>query len=60
VADEFLTTPELAQRLGVHPWTIKKMRQELGLPSYTWGLRTRRYRWSEVEAWMIQQREEML
>lgn len=51
---EILTESELAERLNISIWTVRKWRLNLGLPH----LRTARrifYRWDTVEKWMSDQ-----
>lgn len=47
----YLTRRQLADRLGCGLSTIDKF-VRLGMPSYTWGIRTRRFRLSECERWL--------
>lgn len=54
--DEYLTAEQVAVRLVVKPtWVGEKARLGI-IPSYKIG-HYRRYRWSEVEAWMKQSQE---
>lgn len=46
-----LTEKELADRLGLSPWTIRKWRLEGGLPHLQVGRRVF-YRLQSVEEWM--------
>jgi excisionase family DNA binding protein len=53
----YLTRRQLAERLGIGLSTVDKF-VRLGMPSYTWGIRTRRFRVSECERW-LRERETM-
>jgi excisionase family DNA binding protein len=48
--ERYLTAGELAQLMGVSVRTIKRWTSE-GMPSETWGMRTRRYLPSRCIAW---------
>ena len=48
---KILTEKELAERLGLSPWTIRKWRLQGGLPHIQVGRRIF-YRLEAVEAWM--------
>jgi phage terminase Nu1 subunit (DNA packaging protein) len=50
VLERYVTAGELAQLMGVSVRTIKRWTAE-GMPSETWGMRTRRYLASEAVAW---------
>ena len=47
----YINRQQLAQRLGVGLTTVDAWRVE-GMPSHTWGLRVRRFRFSECEQWL--------
>lgn len=49
--EPYLSRKQLAKRLGVGLTTVDKLVKE-GLPSETWGLRTRRFQMSKVSAWL--------
>lgn len=49
--EPWLTRAELAQALHLHVTTIDRLVKE-GMPSETWGLRSRRFLLSRVEAWL--------
>lgn len=52
MAADFLTTNELAERLGVKPVTIRRWRQEgTGPTAHRFSNRLTRYRLEDVEAW---------
>jgi hypothetical protein len=48
--EPYVDVPTLAKLLGVAPVTIARM-VRAGMPSETWGVRTRRFRPSEAIAW---------
>lgn len=48
--ERYVTAAELAEIMGVSVRTIKRMVAE-GMPSETWGRRTRRFRPSVAIAW---------
>jgi|1185.fasta_scaffold990747_2 hypothetical protein len=48
--ERYVTAGELAQQMGVSVRTIKRWTGE-GMPSETWGMRTRRYLPSQAVAW---------
>jgi phage terminase Nu1 subunit (DNA packaging protein) len=48
--ERHVTTHELAEIMGVSVSTIKRMRLD-GMPSVTWGRRTRRYLPSKALQW---------
>ena len=55
IADEVLRTPqEIARIMRVHVATVRRYREEEGLPFYRLGGKDGkvRYKLSEVEAWM--------
>lgn len=49
--ERYLSRRELADRLGIGLKSVDKLVNE-GLPSHTWGLRTRKFLWSEVRRWL--------
>ena len=51
-AREFLTSEQLAERLGVCTKSIKTMVRRDGLPMHIVGPRLQRFLWSEVEQWL--------
>lgn len=53
--ERYLTRRELATLMGVSLSTIDLMVKE-GMPSVTWGRRTRRFRASTAIAWAQEQR----
>jgi excisionase family DNA binding protein len=53
----YLTRRQLADRLGLGLSTVDKF-VRLGMPSMTWGIRTRRFQLSAVERW-LRERERM-
>lgn len=48
--ERYVTRPELAQMMGVSVATVDRLVAE-GMPSVTWGRRTRRFRASIAIAW---------
>jgi excisionase family DNA binding protein len=48
--EDYLSREELATLMGVHVKTIDRMVAK-GMPSETWGIRTRKFRASVVLAW---------
>ncbi len=48
--EPFLTRQQLSEVMGVSIGTIDNLRRE-GMPSTTWGKRTRRFRASAAIAW---------
>jgi len=48
--ERYITADELADAMGVSRSTVKRW-VRAGVPSETWGMRVRRFRLSEVEAW---------
>ena len=48
--ERYVDTRELADLMGVSPTTVKRW-VAAGVPSETWGMRTRRFRLSEVIEW---------
>jgi excisionase family DNA binding protein len=48
--EPYLTRQQLAALMGVHVTTIDRMVKQ-GMPSETWGLRSRRFRASTAIAW---------
>ncbi len=51
MSERYVDARELAATLGVSVATVKRW-TAAGAPSETWGMRVRRYRVSEVEAWL--------
>jgi hypothetical protein len=49
--ERYLGRRELADRLGIGLTSLDKLVSE-GLPSHTWGLRTRKFLWSEAQRWL--------
>lgn len=49
--ERYISRRELADRLGVGLRSVDKLVKQ-GLPSHTWGLRTRKFLWSEVQRWL--------
>lgn len=54
-SEQLLTAADLAAALGVHPNYIYNLAAAGDLPSYRIG-GNRRFRWSEIEAWLEQRR----
>ncbi len=54
--ERLLTTRELAGLLGFTPRQVIRLWQEKRIPGYLIGERTVRFRASEVEAWLAQQK----
>lgn len=52
--ETYVTRRELAALMGVSESTVKRMVRE-GLPSETWGRRTRRFKPSRALAWAREQ-----
>lgn len=50
-AEVYLTRQQVADRLNIGLTTLDAYVKE-GMPSYTWGLRIRRFKFSEVERWL--------
>lgn len=48
--ERYITRQELAERMGLSTKSLDRL-VKAGAPSYTWGLRTRRFLASEVIAW---------
>jgi phage terminase Nu1 subunit (DNA packaging protein) len=48
--ERFVSRPELARIMGVSVSTVDNLTRQ-GMPSTTWGRRTRRYRPSTAIAW---------
>jgi len=48
--EAYVTRPQLAELMGVSVGTVDNMVRE-GMPSVTWGRRTRRFRPSTAIAW---------
>lgn len=48
----YITRRQLAERLGIGLTKLDELVKEPGFPSYTWGLRVRRFRASEVDRWL--------
>lgn len=55
-AEPYLTRQQLADLLGLSVWTVDRL-VKAGMPSYTWGMRVRRFRASEAIAWARQRQE---
>ena len=49
-AERYIDANELAEAMGVSRATVTRW-VRAGVPSETWGMRVRRFRLSEVEAW---------
>jgi excisionase family DNA binding protein len=49
--ERYLSREETAERLNIGLTTLDKLVKE-GLDSHTWGLRTRKFLWSEVQRWL--------
>lgn len=49
--EPYLTRREIAERLHIGLTKLDELVKE-GLPSHTWGLRIRRFRFGEVESWL--------
>jgi excisionase family DNA binding protein len=49
--ERYLSREETAERLNIGLTTLDKLVRQ-GLPSHDWGLRTRKFLWSEVERWL--------
>ena len=49
--EPYLDREEIKTRLGIGYTTLDKLVKE-GMPSHTWGLRTRKFLWSEVQRWL--------
>lgn len=50
-AEVYLTRRQVATRLNIGLTTLDGYVRE-GMPSYSWGLRIRRFKFSEVERWL--------
>lgn len=50
-AEVYLKREQVAERLNIGLTTLDAYVKE-GMPSYTWGLRIRRFKFSEVERWL--------
>lgn len=50
-AEVYLTRRQVAQRLHIGLTTLDAYVRD-GMPSYSWGLRIRRFKFSEVERWL--------
>lgn len=48
--ERYLSRRQLAEVMGISTSTVDRMTTS-GMPSETWGCRTRRYRLSEATAW---------
>jgi phage terminase Nu1 subunit (DNA packaging protein) len=55
VVERFVSRSELAGMMGVSLATVDRMVRE-GMPSVTWGRRTRRFRASEAISWATERR----
>lgn len=53
--EAYITRQQLADLMGVHVTTIDRMVRD-GMPSETWGLRSRRFRASVALAWARERR----
>lgn len=53
--EAYVSRAELARIMGVHVTTVDRMVRD-GMPSETWGRRTRRFRPSLAMAWAREQR----
>jgi hypothetical protein len=53
--ERYLSRRELADRLGIGLTSLDKL-VKLGMPSHDWGLRTRKFLWSEVQRWERERR----
>jgi phage terminase Nu1 subunit (DNA packaging protein) len=49
--ERYVTRAELARLMGVSESTVKRWQRD-GMPSETWGLRSRRYLPSRCTAWV--------
>lgn len=49
--ERYLTREEVAERLGLGMTSLDELVKN-GMPSHDWGLRTRKFLWSEVHAWL--------
>jgi excisionase family DNA binding protein len=49
--EPYMDRKQLAGLLGVSTWTVDRLVKE-GMPSYTWGMRVRRFRASEALEWL--------
>jgi len=56
MSERLLSAKELAEKLGVHVNYVYGLAASGQLPSFRIG-GTRRFRWSEVEAWLEAQRD---
>lgn len=52
--ERFISRVELAERMGVSVATVDRMVRD-GMPSVTWGRRTRRFRASVAIQWAMSQ-----
>lgn len=52
-AEVYLTRRQVAARLGIGLTKLDEL-VRAGMPSYSWGLRVRRFKFSEVERWLRQ------
>ncbi len=50
--DDLLSTPELAEALGVNERTVRKWRADGTGPPVLWAGAHARYRWGDVLEWM--------
>lgn len=55
--DPYVDVHVVADYLGVKRMTIWRWERDLALPTHRLGLRIRRYKLSEIEAWVQAQRE---
>jgi predicted site-specific integrase-resolvase len=56
--DDLLSTPELAQALGVNERTVRKWRADGTGPSVLWAGEHARYRWGDVQVWLRRRERE--
>lgn len=52
--ERYLGRRELAERLDIGLTSLDKL-VDRGMPSHDWGLRTRKFLWSEVKHWLARQ-----
>jgi hypothetical protein len=56
--DDLLSTPELAEALGVNERTVRKWRADGTGPPVLWAGEHARYRWGDVLAWLRRREHE--
>jgi excisionase family DNA binding protein len=56
--ERYISRRELATRLGIGLTSLDKLVKEKDLPSHDWGLRTRKFLWSEVQRWDRDRKEQ--